>query len=141
MIRSIRAAKQAIVGLHVQVRDVMVVAVADCPREVFEVALRAGVHRGAHTAPVPVNDPAREVAEVSILKDQSTCERLIAHTCVAQEVDNVGVAAQLLQARGLDTTGVVQSFSALLVHPEIAEYLYCKAPLAFRVLRMEHPPP
>ena len=78
---------------------------------------------------------------MGILKDQGTCERLVPLTRVAQEVDDVGVVAQFLQARGLAPTGVVQCFSALLVHLEIAEYLYCKAPLAFRVLRMAHPPP
>ena len=103
----------------------MVAAVANCPREM----------------PVHINDPAREVAEVGILKDQGTCERRVPLTRVPQQVDDVGVVAQFLQARGLATTGVVQSFSALLVHLEIEEYLYCKAPLAFRVLRMEHPPP
>ena len=45
-----------------------------------------------------------------------------------------------LQAHGFGATGVVQSLFALLVHLEIAENLYCGARIAFRLLRMEHPP-
>jgi len=48
------AAQQAFPGLQNQVRDVMVVAVANCPREM----------------PVHINDPAREVAEVGVAEDQ-----------------------------------------------------------------------
>ena len=49
------AALQAFPGLQNQVRDVIVAAVANCPREM----------------PVHINDPAREVAEVGVAEDQA----------------------------------------------------------------------